>query len=182
MNNIETELVALDPAKPSYGTTLPGSPVDGQEAILVDSVTNPSCQWRLRYHAGSSSAYKWEFVGGSPYIAFVGTTVPLTASTVTILTPSLALANAGVYQVITTGSFGPGGVATAVGLVGVAVAGAQTGTWGNISLNAASNVTTYSPPTYFTVAAGATVAIAVYATNAVSSLERYLSVIPRQVA
>jgi hypothetical protein len=49
-----------------YGTTLPGSPVDGQEAILVDSVTNPSYQWRFRYNAGSTSAYKWEFVGGAP--------------------------------------------------------------------------------------------------------------------
>ena len=49
----------------SYGTTLPGSPTDGQEAILVDSTTNPSYQWRFRYNAGSSSAYKWEFVGGA---------------------------------------------------------------------------------------------------------------------
>src|SRR6516164_9624771 len=47
-----------------YGTTLPASPVDGQEAILVDSITNPTYQWRLRYNAGSTSAYKWEFVGG----------------------------------------------------------------------------------------------------------------------
>ena len=42
-----------------YGTTLPASPVDGQEAILVDSVTNPTYQWRFRYNAGSTSAYKW---------------------------------------------------------------------------------------------------------------------------
>src|SRR5262245_25079815 len=28
-------------SKPSYGITLPASPVDGQEAILVDSLTNP---------------------------------------------------------------------------------------------------------------------------------------------
>ena len=52
--------------KPSYGTSLPASPTDGQEAILVDSVTNPTYQWRFRYNAGSSSAYKWEFVGGTP--------------------------------------------------------------------------------------------------------------------
>jgi hypothetical protein len=69
MNKIETELVYLDariaPAALAYGTTLPGSPVDGQEAILVDSTTNPSYQWRFRYNAGSTSAYKWESVGGS---------------------------------------------------------------------------------------------------------------------
>jgi hypothetical protein len=50
---------------PTYGTTLPAAPADGQEAILVDSITNPTYQWRFRYNAGSSSAYKWEFIGGS---------------------------------------------------------------------------------------------------------------------
>jgi len=48
----------------AYGTTLPASPADGQEAILVDSLTNPSYQWRFRYNASSTSAYKWEFIGG----------------------------------------------------------------------------------------------------------------------
>jgi len=48
-----------------YGTTLPGAPTDGQEAILVDSITNPSYQWRFRYNAGSTSPYKWEFIGGN---------------------------------------------------------------------------------------------------------------------
>jgi hypothetical protein len=48
-----------------YATTLPASPVDGQEAVLVDSITNPSYQWRFRYNAGSTSPYKWEFIGGS---------------------------------------------------------------------------------------------------------------------
>ena len=31
----------------AYGTTLPASPLNGDEAVLVDSVTNPSYQWRL---------------------------------------------------------------------------------------------------------------------------------------
>lgn len=48
----------------SYGTTFPASPVDGQEAVLVDNVANPSFQWRFRYNAGSTSAYKWEYFGG----------------------------------------------------------------------------------------------------------------------
>lgn len=58
------------PATPvSYGTQLPSNPVDGQEAILVDSTTNPTYQWRFRYNAQSTSAYKWEFVGGPPGFA-----------------------------------------------------------------------------------------------------------------
>jgi len=49
-----------------YGTSLPASPTDGQLAILVDSITNPTYQWEFRYNLGSTSAYKWEFVGGTP--------------------------------------------------------------------------------------------------------------------
>src|SRR4029077_19617212 len=71
MSHIENGIAAVDAnastalvGKPSYGTTLPASPVDAQEAILVDSVTNPTYQWRFRFNAGSTSPYKWEFVGG----------------------------------------------------------------------------------------------------------------------
>jgi len=53
-------------AVPGYGTTLPASPSDGQMAILVDSLTNPTYQWKFRYNASSTSPYKWEFVGGPP--------------------------------------------------------------------------------------------------------------------
>jgi len=51
---------------PIYGTSLPASPADGMEYILVDSVTNPSYQWRFRFNAGQAAlGYKWEFVGGA---------------------------------------------------------------------------------------------------------------------
>ena len=53
-------------AATTYGTSLPASPVDGQEAVLVDSLTAPTWQWRFRYNASSTLAYKWEFIGGSP--------------------------------------------------------------------------------------------------------------------
>jgi hypothetical protein len=55
-------------SKVSFGTTLPSNPVDGQEAILVDSITSPTYQWRFRYNAQSTSSAKWEFIGGSPKI------------------------------------------------------------------------------------------------------------------
>lgn len=61
-----TAWVALGP----YGqtplvTTLPASPVDAQEVYLQADATN-GVIWELRYNAGSASAYKWEFIGGSP--------------------------------------------------------------------------------------------------------------------
>src|SRR5215831_7217940 len=61
----------MAPGTSSYGTTLPSSPYDGQEAVLVDLATNPGYQWRFRYNAQSTSAYKWEFVGGSPRSSLV---------------------------------------------------------------------------------------------------------------
>ena len=50
-----------------YGTSLPASPTDGMEYVLVDSTTLPTYQWRFRYNNGSSNTDKWEFVGGAPY-------------------------------------------------------------------------------------------------------------------
>jgi hypothetical protein len=85
----------------SYGTTLPASPVNGQEAILVDSTTNPAYQWRFRYNAGSSSAYKWEYVGGSDAYALV-TTSESTTSTgwidLTTVGPRVVVPRAGDYD------------------------------------------------------------------------------------
>lgn len=57
---------------PTYGTAFPASPGDGAEHVLVDSVTVPTYQWRFRYNAGSSSAHKWEFIGGTIVSIFEG--------------------------------------------------------------------------------------------------------------
>lgn len=51
----------------SYATTLPASPVSGQEAILVDSNPPNWFVWRFRFNP-SATTYKWEFIGGVPYI------------------------------------------------------------------------------------------------------------------
>ena len=49
---------------PTRVTSLPASPVDGQEVYYVADATN-GVIWHLRYNAGSASAYKWEYVGGA---------------------------------------------------------------------------------------------------------------------
>lgn len=57
--------------KPTYATTLPASPVDGQEVILVDSLTAPTRTWRCRYNAQqTATAYKWEVLGGTPILGW----------------------------------------------------------------------------------------------------------------
>jgi hypothetical protein len=65
----------------AYGTSLPASPYDGQEAILVDSTTNPTYFWRFRYNAGSVNAYKWEFIGGPWLTIYVDTGEATTSTT-----------------------------------------------------------------------------------------------------
>ena len=44
-------------------TTLPSTPTDGQQAILVDSTTTPNYAWLLQW---SATAAKWFYLGGSP--------------------------------------------------------------------------------------------------------------------
>jgi hypothetical protein len=68
IGNLATDVETTLGRFTAYGTTLPASPADGQEAILVDSTTNPAYHWQFRYNAGSSSTYKWEFVGGAPIV------------------------------------------------------------------------------------------------------------------
>jgi hypothetical protein len=102
----------------AYGTSLPASPLDGQLAVLVDSVTNPTYQWQFRYNAGSTSAYKWEFVGGAPFSAVDSSTQALTVSVWTGVLPTFTLPRAGDYVLgasgmlrnatDTTAQFGPG--------------------------------------------------------------------------
>ena len=87
----------------AYGTSLPGSPVDGQIFTLVDSTTNPTYQWTFRYNASSTSAYKWEFIGGSSSYAEVQAGESPTAGggyvAMTTAGPSFALPRAGDYIV-----------------------------------------------------------------------------------
>jgi hypothetical protein len=93
---------ATQTSAPAYGTTLPGSPTDTQEAILVDSITLPTYQWRFRYNAGSANPDKWEFIGGNPIITEVVTSESLNSATYVALAtagPSFTVPRAGVYEV-----------------------------------------------------------------------------------
>jgi hypothetical protein len=49
-------------------TTLPSSPYDGQQISFAADPTN-GVIWQLRYRSASSSAHKWEFLGGPPMVA-----------------------------------------------------------------------------------------------------------------
>jgi hypothetical protein len=90
------------------GTTLPASPFDGQEYILVDSLTVPTYAWRFRYVASITDAYKWVFIGGYAIRSFEAT--GLNASTsYSVFGPVLGLPRAGIYDVLHTSVMASGG-------------------------------------------------------------------------
>jgi hypothetical protein len=85
----------------TLGTTLPGSPVDGQEAILVDSLTAPTYAWRFRYVAGITDAYRWVFLGGTQLLAYVGAQELVGSASawvdLTTVGPRFVVPRAGIY-------------------------------------------------------------------------------------
>lgn len=84
---------------PGYAITLPGSPTDGQQTILTDSVSAPTWAWLLRYNATST---KWDFLGGAPIYAEVVTseaTASITYAALATAGPNIALPVAGDYIV-----------------------------------------------------------------------------------
>ena len=56
--------IASSPGAPAL--SLPGSPADGQQAILTDSLTAPTYAWTFQFNAEITDSYKWIFIGGAP--------------------------------------------------------------------------------------------------------------------
>lgn len=77
-------------------TSLPASPTDKQQALLVDSLTAPTYAWLFQYEAGITDSYKWMWLGGAPLVTTSHTTV-----------------RAGIYRVMYGGVWGAGGTTTA---------------------------------------------------------------------
>ena len=88
-----------------YGIALPGSPADGDQFILTDSLGTPTYYWLLRFHSGSTHTNKWECIGGTPAYSGVqdGGALESTSSTgyvaLSTVGPFLALPGVGVYDI-----------------------------------------------------------------------------------
>lgn len=95
-------------AAPTRVTSLPGSPVDGQEIVYVADATN-GIIWHLRYNAGSASSFKWEAVGeqqplvqervGGNTFGTDESTTSTTYTTLTTTTDQITVPLAGDYNV-----------------------------------------------------------------------------------
>jgi hypothetical protein len=85
-------------------TALPSSPADGDEVYLqTAAMATDGAMWHLRYRAASSSAYKWEFIGGPRLYGRVQTNEACTSSTYAALAtpgPSIVLPLAGDYDLL----------------------------------------------------------------------------------
>jgi len=63
---LAVKLDATTSLHPPLVTTLPGSPVDGQECYYQNAaMATAGLVWHLRYRAAAAGAYKWEVLGGA---------------------------------------------------------------------------------------------------------------------
>jgi hypothetical protein len=82
-------------------TALPTAPYNGQVIDYLADATN-GVIWRLRYRAASTSAYKWEFVGGQDLFSRIGPAEGTASGTYTDLAtvgPDITVPLAGDYRV-----------------------------------------------------------------------------------
>jgi hypothetical protein len=84
---------------PTAATTLPGSPSNGQQAILVDSTSAPTYAWFFQY---SSAASKWLFVGGSPAVVINNGSLSTTSTSFVDVGATFTTPRAGDYIVEVT--------------------------------------------------------------------------------
>jgi hypothetical protein len=105
----------------------PASPLDG-DIWIATAIDALGARWQFQYNAGSGSAYKWEFIGGTP-ARTSGCSVNTTATQVLIMSNPLTMARGGEYLIrygaIVQNSGGYSAVYT--GAVLIYVNGASTG-------------------------------------------------------
>ena len=94
---------------PTPATTLPGSPTNGQLAILTDSLTAPSYQWLCQYDTSITDTYKWRVTGGSPIVS-MGNGEPATSGYSTFAT--VTAPRSGNYKAIGSLAAGNSAIAT----------------------------------------------------------------------
>jgi hypothetical protein len=142
-NIMANDVIALNSSAPSSTvSSLPGSPIDGQ-IIYYEANATDGIIWQLRYRSASASAYKWEFIGGSPLykqflydgIASSGASYASFSTPVTVTTP---LAGDYVYK------FGAGGAGPNAGydiFIGLSIGGATP------SIGAGTSIYNYNAAT-----------------------------------
>lgn len=171
---------------PAWVLSLPSTPADGDQVVLVDSLTAPTYHWLLRYVAAAST-YKWYCIGGTPYWAQVNTSEATTSTTFTDLTtpgPSFTVPVGGDW-LVEIGCYLTGPTAGNVGYMSFAVGGtaaSDSDAAGNSSGAASMSVTRSVKKTG--VGAASSIATKYRTTNAANSATfnaRWLKIMPYRV-
>ncbi len=88
--------------QPPVVSSLPAVAVDGQEIFYQNAtMAEAGVVWHLKYRAASTSAHKWEFVGGAALYAEAPGLVTTTSAAYTALSegPSVTVPIAGDYEI-----------------------------------------------------------------------------------
>lgn len=188
--DLVNNLLAINPQP---ATTLPGSPADGDIALLVDSLTAPTYAWRLRYESGVSDANKWVCIGGAAALVEVATRETMSGAAYADLAtagPSFTAPRAGVYNVeVGCESDSTSGVASAA-YAAVKIGAAATSDANRVAATSdggsSSSVQAVSIARGLRLTAAAADALKVQykadGTNVVGFAKRYISVMPVRVA
>lgn len=135
-----------------HGTSLPGSPSGGDRFVLVDAVANPTWEWYFRYNSGSSSAYKWECIGGAPkYVEVINaeTTTSQGYTNLSTVGPTFTVPRAGDYLIaygFSGSTIGPTGLSNVFRQMAIAVGAAaaadpiQMGTLGDAASSVSRSI------------------------------------------
>lgn len=167
-----------------FVTVLPASPSNGQECYFVADAAN-GVVWHLKYHASSSSAYKWEYIGGTYLLATVETAESSAATAfgdLATVGPSITVPLAGDYEVrFGSLSSNSGAQANIHGLAVGATAAADTfsSRGGGVAAVQSSSVRTRR----LTALAAATALVSKYRVTASTGTweQRWLAVVPIRV-
>ena len=132
-STITSAKLATGATSATYVTTLPSSPVDGQEVYYQADGTN-GVIWHLRYRSGSASTYKWEYVGGTALSSEVPASegIPASGSYGNLATvgPSVTVPLAGDYDIYAGAQLTTNAVNYI--FIGLSIDGAGVAEWANM--------------------------------------------------
>jgi hypothetical protein len=177
---------------PPVGLSLPASPLDGDEYVLVDSITNPTFNWRFKYMQAIADAYKWMCIGGDPAFVAVDNADPLNNNVYGPLAtpgPSFTIPRAGIYlvEIGFQGANTVGGGIAQYMSYDIGATAAVDADWCQFYSNTSTGVSFHvSRPKLKTILAANTALVAKYRLNASGNAMtysfRWMRVTPKRVA
>ena len=165
-------------------TVLPGSPSDGQQAILWDSGVAPTYQWLLQWNAALG---RWIFLGGEPAYVFNDGSVSSTGgnNVFQTVTPSFQVPRQGIY-LCQYGANGTGNASASTSYIGISANGSAPNTGDRSTMNSSNSTNAPAIETFQTpsIPALSTITLQIAdgdSTRRIAFIKRWLTVVPFQL-